>query len=115
MAEQPGGQGEDGTPIRTYCAKRMWTSGQAFSTTMILATEPVMVRFPASVLAMDKSGQTLCWPKRRVLIPVIPIFKELVAQGLSLVDLRETSEEEASREVESAMKRVHDDAVLRHN
>ena len=35
-----------GTPTFMYSRKLIWLSLQAFSMTMILATEPVMVRLP---------------------------------------------------------------------
>src|SRR5215813_10512904 len=49
-----------GSPRRKYSRKRMCTSGLARSTTMIFATEPVIVRFPASVLDMARVSQPTC-------------------------------------------------------
>src|SRR5215470_2407777 len=49
-----------GSPRRMYSRKPMCTSGLARSTTMIFATEPVIVRFPASVLDMARVSQPTC-------------------------------------------------------
>jgi hypothetical protein len=50
-----------GRPIRRYSRKPTCTpSAPARSTTMMFATEPVMVRFPASVEAIASANQPEC-------------------------------------------------------
>src|SRR5215469_8293441 len=49
-----------GRPTRKYSRKPMCTAGLARSTTMIFATDPVMVRFPASVLDIASVSQPVC-------------------------------------------------------
>ncbi len=48
-----------GRPSRKYSRKPMCTSGLARSTTMMFATEPVIVRFPGSVLDMASVSQLI--------------------------------------------------------
>jgi len=48
-----------GKPTRKYSWKLIVTSGRARSTTMMFATEPVIVRFPANVLAMARMSQAV--------------------------------------------------------
>ena len=49
-----------GTPARIYSRKLMGCSLRTFSTTIIFATEPVIVRLPASVLVMASNIQNTC-------------------------------------------------------
>src|SRR5262245_35457848 len=49
-----------GKPVRKYSRKPIITSGRARSTTMILATEPVIVRLPDNVLAIANINHALC-------------------------------------------------------
>ena len=49
-----------GTPVFMYSKKLMCVTVRAFSTTMMLATEPGMVRLPASVLDMASINHMVC-------------------------------------------------------
>src|SRR5438552_2306187 len=49
-----------GAPARKSSQKLTCTSGRALSTTMILATLPVIVRLPASVEAIASTSQAVC-------------------------------------------------------
>src|ERR1035441_10022942 len=49
-----------GSPTRKYSQNPIFTSGLALSTTMMFATLPVIVRFPASVEAIASTSHAVC-------------------------------------------------------